>query len=167
MVAHRLSPSGAFIVTDRLRWYGEEPDDSASEQTGALVRAELDFEEADDPVTELEDIRESTIAVQGEPYSIGRIIVQRLVGEPSGGSNPTGDADIVFQLQRFKQSTPTAQTDVGDPITFAPDEFGKKFAQFGGLIPADEFLFMRATYPDNWVQGDKAIQNFVVAELIA
>ena len=167
MVAHRLSPSGPFITTDRLRFYGDEPNDDVAEQSGVYNRAEHNFDTpTPDPVTNLDQIADSGYAVQPEPYTIGTLVVQRLVGNPSGVTDPTGDSDIVIQVQRFNAATVT-QADVGDPVSFAPAEFGKKVVQIGGLIPVDEFVYVRATYPENWTKGDKEVQLYIVGDLIA
>jgi hypothetical protein len=166
MVAHRLSPSGPFITTDRLRFYGADPGDNVAEQTGVFTRAENDFSDAPDPATELEDVEDAGYAVQPEPYTIGTLVVQRLVGESTGATDPAGDGDITIQVQRYNPDT-SSQENIGAAVTFGPAEFGKKVVQIGGLIPVDEFVFVRATYPENWVQGDKGVLIFVVGDLIA
>lgn len=166
MVAHRLSPSGPFVTTDRLRWYGHDQPPNLLEQTTRMSRLEEDNFITVDPITNLQQLEESAFSIQAESYSIGQIVVQRLVGDPSGVTNPSGDADIVFQMQRFNPAT-NVQTNVGDPISFAPDEFGKKVVQFGGLVPVDEFLFCRVTFPENFDPGDKELVWYCVAENIS
>ena len=166
MVAHRLSPSGPFVTTDRLRWYGTDQAPNLLEITTRMSRFEEDLSITPDPITTLAQLEESAYTIQAESYSIGQIVVQRLVGNPAGVTNPTGDADIVWQMQRWNQAT-NVQTNVGDALTFAPDEFGKKLIQFGGLVPVDEFLFCRITFPENFDPGDKDLLWYVVAENIS
>jgi hypothetical protein len=148
-----------------MRWYGDEPNDNVNEQTGTLGRSELDFSGAADPISQLNQIEDSAEAVQGVPYPTGQLFIQRLVGLTFGVTNPSGDADIIFQIQSYKADT-KIQTDIGPPITFGPAEFGKKLVTLGVLVAVDEFLFVRGTYPDNWIRGDKQIKNYVVLDLV-
>ena len=49
-MVHRQSPSGPFLTSNRLRWYGEDANTNPLEQTGSYARAEAEFDNNVDPI---------------------------------------------------------------------------------------------------------------------
>lgn len=166
--ARRRSPSGPKVAAERLRWYGVEPGDSAGVQTGGYGRGEENFSAVADPASNIEQLEEVIYAVQTDDYKMARLVVQRLPGDPNGATVPSGDDPITIQLQSFEFAVPVGvQTDIGAPLTFGPAEFGEKEVDLqGAIVPAGQFLFVRATYPANWIQGDQAVAVFPVVDVL-
>jgi hypothetical protein len=154
-VVHRLSPSGRFIASERLRWLAGDPNDELLEESYALGALWFPgLQTTPDPATKLAEVVPFAYEAQPDLYVATRAAITRVQGDPSGVTPPSGDDDIVIQLQRFKVDG-AEQNDVGDPVSFGPAEFVTKFLDVNAPIPQGEFLFVRATYPANWVMGNQ------------
>jgi hypothetical protein len=167
---HRQSPSGPFVASERLRYAGVDPGDNVAAQTGVYGKAEADFAAVPDPATaaDREQVAESGFAVLPRGYTFATFSVQRVKGNPAGATPPSGDGDIVVRVQSFNFDD-DEQENVGaddDVITFAPDEEGTKTVTVAGKADRSETVFVRASYPTNWVQGDQEPGMFIVLEVV-